>query len=183
MNLSGLDEKGFSFLYGLAGKNQLLDWLFVFLADYLFYILILVFLWIVLKERNWRRRFYLAALTGIAVILSRGIATPVIRYFYDRPRPFIADHIEPLINHIATNSFPSGHLAIFTPIFLALFLTNRRLGFWFFIGAILIGIGRIATGVHWPSDILGGILVGTLSFFAIYYLLKLKNITAGGAGN
>ncbi len=153
MNLFQLDEKVFSFLYGLANKNQLLDWLSVFLADYLFYILILVFLWIVLKERNWRRRFYLTALTGIAIIISRGIATPVIRYFYDRPRPFVADSIEPLINHITTYSFPSGHLAIFAPIVLTLWLINRRLGFWFFVGAILIGIGRVATGVHWPSDI------------------------------
>ena len=178
MSLFELDEKVFSLLYGLANKNQFLDWLSVFLADYLFYILILVFLCIVLKERNWRQRVYLAALTGIAVILSRGIATPVIRFFYDRPRPFIADNIEPLINHLATNAFPSGHLAIFTPIFLALFLINRRLGFWFFIGAILIGVGRVATGVHWPTDILGGIAIGTLSFLAAYYLLKLKGITS-----
>lgn len=178
MSLFELDEKVFSFLYGLANKNQLLDWVSVFLADYLFYILILVFLWVVLKEKNWRRRFYLAALTGIAIILSRGIATPAIRFFYDRPRPFIADHIEPLINHIATNSFPSGHLAIFTPIFLALFLINRRLGFVVFVGAILIGIGRVATGVHWPSDILGGILVGAISFFATYYLLRIKGLTS-----
>lgn len=183
MNLSGLDEKGFSSLYGLADKNQLFDWLFVFLADYLFYLLILVFLWVVLKEKDWRRRFYLTALTGIAVVLSRGILTPIIRYFYDRPRPFIADNIEPLINHISTHSFPSGHLAIFTPIFLTLLLVNRRLGLRFFIGAILIGIGRVATGVHWPSDILGGILVGTLSFFAVYYLLKLKNVTVDDTGN
>ncbi len=177
MNLFELDEKGFSFLYGLANKNQLLDWFSVFLADYLFYILILVFLWVVFKERTWRRRFYLAALAGIAIILSRGIATPVIRFLYDRPRPFIADNIEPLINHIVTHSFPSGHLAIFTPIFLTLFLINRRLSLLFFVGAILIGIGRVATGVHWPTDIIGGILVGAVSFLVTYYLLKRKNVS------
>ncbi|MBI2013226.1 MAG: phosphatase PAP2 family protein [Candidatus Colwellbacteria bacterium] len=166
-----MDQQVFLWLYNLANKNQLLDWFSVFLADYLFYVLIIVFLWVVFKEKDWRRRFYLIALTGIAIILSRGIATPIIRYFYDRPRPFIADNIEPLINHIATHSFPSGHLAIFTPIFLILFLINRRLGFWFFIGAILIGIGRVATGVHWPSDILGGILIGAVSFFTTFIQL------------
>ena len=178
MSFFQLDEKVFSFLYGLANKNQLLDWVSVFLADYLFYILILIFLWVVLSEKNWRRRFYLAALAGIAMILSRGIATPVIRFLYDRPRPFIADNIEPLINHVVTNSFPSGHLAIFAPIFLTMFLINRRLSFWFFVGAILIGIGRVATGVHWPSDILGGILVGAISFLVAYYLLRLKGLTS-----
>lgn len=173
-----MDQQIFSWLYNLANKNQLLDWLFIFLADYLFYILIAIFLWLILKEKDWRRRFYFGALTIISITLSRGIITPIIRFFYDRPRPFVADNIEPLINHITTHSFPSGHLAIFTPIFLILFLINRRLGFWFFVGAILIGIGRVATGVHWPSDIIGGIVVGALGFFATYYLLRFKGLTS-----
>lgn len=177
MNLPRIDEKIFSFLYGLANQNQLLDWFSIFLADYLFYILILTFLWVVLKKRDWRQRFYLGALTIISILLARGIITPIIRYFYDRPRPFIADNIEPLINHITTNSFPSGHLAIFIPIVLTLFLINRRLGFLFLIGAILIGAGRVATGIHWPSDILGGAFVGALGFLTAYYLLKFRGLT------
>ena len=173
-----MDQQIFSWLYNLANKNQLLDWLFVFLADYLLYILIAIFFGLILREKDWRRRFYLGALTIISIILSRGIITPIIRFFYDRPRPFVTDNIEPLINHITTHSFPSGHLAIFIPIVLALWLLNRRAGLRFSIGAILIGLGRVAVGVHWPTDILGGIAVGSLSFLATYYLLRLKGLTS-----
>ncbi len=176
MNLFQFDEKVFSILYGLANKNQFFDWLFIFLASYLIYILLALFIWFLLKEKDWRRRFYFGALAIVSVLLSRGIITDLIRYFYDKPRPFALLDIESLISHSATNSFPSGHLTFLVPIALTLWLMNRRLGLWFLVGALLIGVGRIGVGIHWPSDILGGFAIGAISFGIIYYLLRLKGL-------
>ncbi|MDP3991343.1 MAG: phosphatase PAP2 family protein [Candidatus Colwellbacteria bacterium] len=174
-----MDQQIFSWLYNLADKNQLLDWFLVFLAEYLIFILAIAAVILILKEKNWRRRAYFAALVTISIILSRGIFTELIQFYYHHPRPFVAMDFEPLIYHAATSSFPSGHMAFFSVV-LAVWLINRRAGVWFFVGSILIGLGRVAVGVHWPSDILGGILVGALSFFITYYLLKLKGFTLDG---
>ena len=174
-----MDQQIFSWLYNLADKNQLLDWFLMFLAEYLIFILAIAAVILILKEKNWRRRAYFAALVTISTILSRGIFTELIQFYYHRPRPFAAMDFEPLIYHAATSSFPSGHMAFFSVV-LAVWLINRRAGAWFFVGSILIGLGRVAVGVHWPSDILGGILVGALSFCIAYYLLKLKGFTLDG---
>ena len=174
-----MDQQIFSWLYNLADKNQLLDWFLMFLAEYLIFILAIAAVILILKEKNWRRRAYFAALVIISTILSRGIFTELIQFYYHRLRPFAAMDFEPLIYHAATSSFPSGHMAFFSVV-LAVWLINRRAGVWFFVGSILIGLGRVAVGVHWPTDILGGILVGVISFFITYYLLKLKGFTLDG---
>ena len=177
------DVSVFSFLFGLAHKNQFLDWFLVFLGKDLIFILGVAFVILVLKEKDWHRRFYFSALALISLTLSRGIITPFIQFYYDKPRPFTILDIQSLINHAATPSFPSGHIAFIVPIALTVWLINRRVGMWFIIGTIFIGLARISAGIHWPSDILGGVVVGTLSFLAIYYLLKLKNTTADDVGN
>ncbi|MBI2514812.1 phosphatase PAP2 family protein [Candidatus Wolfebacteria bacterium] len=171
------DGSVFSFLFGLAHKNQLLDWLFVFLASYLIIFLVIVFLYFLFKEKDWRHRFYFSSLSIISVILSRGILTTLIRFSYDRPRPFVVENIQPLIDHAATPSFPSGHIAFILPLALTIWLINRRAGWWFLIAALFIGLGRVAIGIHWPSDIFGGILIGSISFFSAYYLLKWKGVS------
>ncbi len=176
-----MDQYLFFFLYNLTHKNQFLDWLLVFFAKDIVFNWIVVLLGALLLisflEKDWRRRFYFSSLTIISVILSRGIVTEIIRYFYHHPRPFTVLDIEPLISHAATASFPSGHMTFIIPIALVFFLMRRRLGTWFLLVSVFIGLARIAVGVHWPIDILGGIIVGAVSFMAVYRLLKLKGFT------
>lgn len=173
------DASLFSFFFSLAHKNQFLDWLIIFFAEYLIFILAIIAAILILKEKDWHRRFYFAALAIISTILSRAVFTEIIQFYYYHPRPFAAADISPLINHAATSSFPSGHMAFFS-IVLTVWLINRRIGAWFAAGAFLVGVSRIAAGIHWFTDILGGIFVGALGFFIIYYLLKLKGATPNG---
>ncbi|HEY4498063.1 MAG TPA: phosphatase PAP2 family protein [Candidatus Paceibacterota bacterium] len=149
-----------------------LNLLLVFLAKYLFYFLILLFLVIYFKEKNWPRRFYFFSLATIGVVISRGITTPLIRFWYYRPRPFAALAIEPLISHSLNSSFPSGHMAFLIPLGLVLWLLNKKAGLIFLFGAVTVGFARIAVGVHWPSDILGGILVGIAGFILARLILR-----------
>lgn len=157
-----LDIKIFNFIHYLAGKWWLLDWLGVFLAQYLPYLLVAAAAYFLLKEKN-RRRIYAFAIMSLSVILARGIITEIIRFFYHRPRPFSALNFVPLFGAEELTSFPSGHAAAFFALATAIFFLNRRLGKWFLILSFLVGIARIFAGIHWPFDILAGAIIGILS--------------------
>ncbi len=157
----------FNFINGLAGKWWPFDWLGIFFAEYLGYFIVLITIFILFKEKNWRQKIYFFALAGLSVILARGIITEIIRFFYERPRPFLTLQIQPLIEHNLTSSFPSGHAAAFFALALAIFYFNRKWGWRCLIFSLLIGAARIFTGIHWPSDILAGAVIGLLSVFAV----------------
>jgi undecaprenyl-diphosphatase len=63
-------------------------------------------------------------------------------------------------------SFPSDHTAGAVAIAVSLWLYNRKLGLPMFI-SLLIGFSRIYVGHHYPTDVLGGIVVGAISAFII----------------
>lgn len=168
----------FNIVNGLARKRWLVDYSGVFLAEYLGYFLILGVVFLLIAEKDWRRRIYFFSLSAISVILARGIIVEIIRFFYDRPRPFEALGIEPLILNNGAPSSPSGHAAFFFALALAVFFTNKKWGYWFFAGALLIGIARIFIGIHWPLDILAGAAVGLISAFLIKKILSSPEITS-----
>lgn len=179
----------FQLIHGLSGKWWLLDWLGIFLASYLNYFLILIAIFLLIKEKNWRWRIYFFCLAGLSVILARGVFTEIIRFFYYQPRPFLVLQIQPLVNHDITGSFPSGHATAYFALALAIFYFlqrvsvvdeahferqnkfNRKLGWWCLGMAFLIGLGRIFVGIHWPLDILVGAAIGLGSAFLIKKLL------------
>jgi undecaprenyl-diphosphatase len=100
---------------------------------------------------------------SLSVILSRGMITEIIRFFYSRERPFSEIGFSPLIGADAFDSFPSGHAAAFFALATAVFFLNRRAGKWFFALSALIALARVFCGVHWPLDVLAGAIIGVLS--------------------
>lgn len=161
----------FQSIYGLSHKNFLLDYFGIFCAQYLPYLLVPIFLVIVFYENGSRRKWYLFSEAALAVILSRGLLTEMIRFLYRHSRPFEALHFVSLIPE-SGSSFPSGHAALFFALAMVIFFRNRKWGIWFFILALVNGLARIYVGVHWPLDILGGIVIGTLSAVFIHWLVR-----------
>ena len=85
------------------------------------------------------------------------------------PRPFFAlSDIEPLISK-TTFSFPSEHTSIFMALSVLIFLLHKKVGYIFIFFTILIGIARIAAGVHFPADILGGFVLGAGVAYLVRY--------------
>lgn len=170
-----VDSTLFSFFYGLSHRVNFLDWLFIFSAKYLAYFIVAAFLiYLILKVEGLRNKLQIFLATSLGTIISRGILTEVIRFFVVRPRPFEVFGIDTLIKHDAASSFPSGHMAFLTPIVLATYYLNRKLGLWLGIGMLIVGLGRVTSGVHFPSDILGGIAVGALSFYIVKFFILRK---------
>jgi membrane-associated phospholipid phosphatase len=78
-------------------------------------------------------------------------------------------------------SFPSDHASAAFAIAFAVFLFDRLVGSVFLAAAVLIGVGRVFIGAHYPADVLAGALVGfavalVVVKFARYALLGLVRI-------
>ena len=130
----------------------------IFLSGYFGYILFAEFLVFWLVNRKTYPRILWEVI--IAIILSRGIITEAIRFFWHRSRPFVEQNFVPLIQHADSASFPSGHATFFFAIGTVLYLHNKKAGMVFLAGSGLIGVARVFAGVHWPSDVLAGALIG-----------------------
>lgn len=91
------------------------------------------------------------------------------------PRPFLYFlDVAPVIQiGDAFGSFPSSHTIFFAALGYALFLHERYWGEWYIAGAVLIGLARVAAGVHWPMDVLAGFALGLL-FAQVGYLLEAR---------
>ena len=157
-----------------------MDALIIFMAEYLPWAAgIGIFLFLVFA-RDKKKEFRMLIVAFLAGILSRFGFTEIIRYFYDRPRPFeVAEGLKTLLEHSSGGSFPSGHAAFFFALAMGVFFYRRIWGMVFFAAALSIGFGRVAAGLHWPSDILGGAVVGIFSAWLVKILLK--NFARGGS--
>ena len=100
---------------------------------------------------------------ALRVLLIALFLELLFRFFSHRVRPYLVLALPTL--GLATGSFPSGHMAFLIPIALTVWSEDKKLGNWFLVGTILVGISRVAYGYHWPSDILGGIVVGAVFFY------------------
>jgi undecaprenyl-diphosphatase len=169
--MTGWNLAVFNFIHGWSRHYVLADSAAVFFAEYLPYLLVIAFLILVFRESGARRKFYLFAEGSLAVILSRGIITESIKFFYNVPRPFAELGFSPLIGESGA-SFPSGHAAWFFALAIVVWFANRKWGIWFFALSAVMGVARIYAGIHWPLDILGGIVLGVASGYFVHWLLR-----------
>jgi undecaprenyl-diphosphatase len=104
---------------------------------------------------------------AVAAGLSAGVAlaiAAVIARLVERPRPFVADPhaVHLFTQHAADPGFPSDHASAAFAIGVALLLRQRAWGLVVLAFATILAVGRVAMGVHYPSDVIAGALLGTL---------------------
>ena len=90
------------------------------------------------------------------------VASDLLGCIWQRERPFSQrDEIHGLISHRPGRSFPSRHVASALAMASIARCANPRLGGLMAWLAWLLGLSRVAVGVHYPSDVLAGALLGT----------------------
>lgn len=114
-----------------------------------------------------------AALVAEASVGIAALISTILKFWIDRPRPFATlDFIEKLSTG-GSPSFPSGHTTDAFALAIVLTLMLRR--WWIalpaFIWAALVGYSRMHLGVHYPSDVAAGILIGIITGGVSYRLL------------
>ncbi len=166
--MEGLNRLWFLAINSYAGHNHTLDFIIMIIAQYTPYLFIAVlfYLWFT-KKRN--EALYAGYAATLGVILNL-----IIGLFYFHPRPFMEGIGHALFVHKSENSFPSDHTTfLFSIAFMFLtFKSTRVLGIIAIIFSLMCGIGRIYSGVHWPFDIIGSIIV---SAFVVSIINSLKN--------
>lgn len=162
-----------NFLYWLnnaiLGKSAVVDCVFVFLGVYLIYALpiIMLTLWFVYPKKRVP-----LTLAFFACLVSWLLITKFVvpNYIWFRPRPDLGlIGLKEVIFHRPSYSFPSDHAtALFAITFGLCAFGWKKAGSWFLLYTLLILIPRVVIGIHFPLDIIGGVLSGAVGVLLIY---------------
>lgn len=173
----------FYWLYHFSHHSGGFDRIVIFFADTLTYPLFvlaaLFFAMMFFTHEDWKnKRFVLwvqeCFIIGTSVI-GAWFVSFIIKTIAHMPRPFITHvDITPLFTvSEAYDSFPSGHATIFFALATAIFLYHRKAGYFFFLCAFLIAIGRVISGVHYPVDVVSGAIIGVCFAKIIHSMLTV----------
>ena len=114
------------------------------------------------------------ALTLCGLAVEFAVCDLVLKRLILRPRPYlVVQGLVCLVPPESSTSFPSGHAA---SSFVCAYLLTRcfgKKGALAYIPATLIAVSRVYVGVHYPSDVLAGMVLGTLVGAAIWAALDL----------
>ena len=144
-----------------------MEQLVIFLAEY-FYLLVIAVA-VIVALLLYRK--HLVALAVAAICIGGGayvIAKLLNRVILD-PRPFIVTGQPALIPSSTDNGFPSDHTLLIAAVAAVISTINYRLGIIFWLLALVVGLARVAAGVHHLLDILGSIVIVAV-VYGVYLL-------------
>lgn len=106
---------------------------------------------------------------GLSAALALGVAQ-LLAAAWERPRPYVThpDVAHLFIAPTPDPSFPSDHATAAFAIAVAIALRSRRAGILALAMATVVAVSRVAVGAHYPSDVIAGALLGSLSALLLY---------------
>lgn len=156
------------------------DLIVTFFASFFIYALFLglVVLWVIdgkIKKEQ--------VVHAIAACMATAIIVYLIKTFFPTLRPFMINGKETdVLIRPLDGAFPSGHTAQAFALSVTIFMHDRKVGWYFLIGALVVGVARVLANVHYPVDILGGAFLGTIVAVIIekiHFLDLVKRFSPG----
>lgn len=160
---------------GLAGKFIWLDVIGIIFSDFLILVipLIIILVYFFSKKRSRTGIIIGKIILGLVLVILLNYALSQI---IARPRPFVVhkDIYQLAKFIIGPNdfSFPSDHTAMAFVMAIVVFVDWKKFGLILLISAFLVAVGRIFVGVHYPLDILAGIIMAAFAVYTVEYVLK-----------
>ncbi len=154
---------------------DIMDWLVFFVSDkYFLYVVILVTA--VFLYRKYGPRSLVVVLIAIIVVVSVDfIGLRIFRPIFARARPCLVPetYAIPLLGRNTSYSMPSLHASGAFGFAAMVWFYYRGFGWALLAIASLIGFSRVYGGVHWPTDVLGGAVLGCAIALGIYGATEL----------
>lgn len=134
------------------------------LTPYLIFLIYIVFIIMMFLKKDVKTINFILVPAYTLVIVT------IIRDVINRPRPYQTLHIEPIFTHKNGHSFPSRHTASAFVIASSILYINIYVGIIMFIFAFVMGLSRIMAGVHYPSDVFFGMILGIIGGIVLFIL-------------
>ncbi|MFE6078403.1 undecaprenyl-diphosphatase [Paenibacillus sp. NPDC057886] len=164
MSFIRFDYQLFHWINQQAVQLSYLDGIMIFFAKYALF-MFPAGMFVYWTSKSQKRRMIvlqaiLAACAGTAVSFVTG-------HLLHRDRPFVTHSVIQLISHSADASFPSDHATVAFACATAFWLGHVRYRWGWVLIATFIAIARVWSGVHYPSDVAAGALIGVASAWGI----------------
>lgn len=177
------------FMFGnVTLSNVFFDWCMPIItqSNFILVFLIISYALFLIKTGNRKRALGLIGVSFVIFAISDLTAYRVIKPWVERLRPcnpsYFLDGVHTFLqgaNFLQgmkdSYSFPSNHAANAFGVAVFWALLYRRLWMIFVIPAAVIAYSRVYVGVHYPLDILGGALLGTVIAYAVVYGYRVIN--------
>jgi len=150
--------------------NPVTDKIMPFITDVKNWYLLYIFLWFLILFKGGKYRVGLAIGMILLVAISDQLSSTLLKHLFERPRPCkVLENVHLLVGCTDSYSFPSSHAV--NNFAAAMFFTYfyKHLKWILFSVASIMALSRIFVGVHYPSDVIGGALIG----IAIGYILAI----------
>jgi len=166
--LANFDYQALLFFNSWIDRTPSLDFLFKFLAVGLIYIFPFLFIIGYFWSQESKKVMVMSALSGV---FCWQVVSKLVSIFYFRARPSASELIDlkEIIFHRPDYSFPSDHAMFVASVAVMFWLYGyKKLSYWTGGIGILIVIMRVVVAVHYPLDIVAGLILGSLISWALF---------------
>ena len=147
-------------------QNSLFDVLMPLITRKAYLFFLPFFVWVLVKDR---KKALLLLILGVVSVLVADWAGNTLKHLFARIRPcHVLDDVRLLVGCGRAFSFPSNH-AVNACAFALPFLVmvKHRVRYAFLVVAVVAAFSRVYVGVHYPSDVIAGVVVGTLAGISV----------------
>src|SRR5277367_2336205 len=148
-------------LINLSWSNRFFDWLMPFVSTSPWFACILILIALGLLIKGGARGRICVLMLALALCLGNWLVCDSIKHAVGRSRPFLViPDVHLRIGMGGSFSMPSSHAANWFSAMFILLIYYRRSVFCMLPLALLVALSRVYNGVHYPSDVLAGALLG-----------------------
>ena len=131
------------------------------------------------RRAHWRIDLAQGALGGLATIAIVKTSAAL----WVEQRPFIVEHVRPLVAHAADNAFPSDHLAACGLAVGYLWPRSKALSALALVAALVIAFARVLARLHYPQDVIAGFAFGIVGALLGAWSVRFFPFIQNGAQN
>lgn len=171
MSLLYTVDRGLFLFFNRTLSNPVLDFAMPYITESDYWRIPILVVWLALMIFGGKKGRIVALLVIIIITLSDQVSSSVIKSWVRRVRPcFEVDGVRLLIRQSRSFSFPSSHASNMSAMATLFSVKYPGYKYIFISIAVLVAYSRMYVGVHYPSDILGGAVLGISCAVAVLFI-------------